>query len=100
MELCYLVDILPQASPDVVLKITRFEVDPDGEALVAGTLFVNKVEKTGTINGNLYVQKYEKLDGPPVEELSGKAIFPVEVRLIPGPYRFFRLLVKDEDMRE
>lgn len=101
--LCRLVNEPPAASPDVALRITDIRMEEgggdgvggDAEVTLRASLCFNGGEKNGEVCGKVVVLKYRDLRLTPEEEGRLEKGFPLELRIVPGDARFFRLLLRD-----
>lgn len=91
---CYLVNIMPQANPDIDLAISSISVAPDGTVTLTGDLDVDGKDYEGTLNGTLHMDMWSVLQGDPTgtnlmrKSVSEPIVFP------PGDWRFFRLRIE------
>ena len=91
---CYLVNIMPQANPDIDLAILSISVTPDGTVTLTGDLDVDGKDYEGTLNGTLHMDMWSVLQGDSTEtnlmrkSVSDPIVFPS------GDWRFFRLKIK------
>ncbi len=91
---CYLVNIAPQADPDIDLAISSISVAPDGTVTLTGDLDVDGKDYEGTLNGTLHMDMWSVLQGDPTgtnlmrKSVSDPIVFPS------GDWRFFRLKIE------
>lgn len=91
---CYLVNIAPQANPDIDLAISSISVAPDGTVTLTGDLDVDGKDYEGTLNGTLHMDMWSVLQGDPTgtnlmrKSVSEPIVFPS------GDWRFFRLKIE------
>ena len=91
---CYLVNIMPQANPNIDLAILSISVAPDGTVTLTGDLDVDGKDYEGTLNGTLHMDMWSVLQGDSTEtnlmrkSVSDPIVFPS------GDWRFFRLKIK------
>ena len=94
LKACYLVNIMPQADPDIDYAITNFTVAADGVVTINGELKVDKKPFDGTLNGTIHLNLRRTLSEEPTKTnlLINSASEPI---VLPSEdWRFFRLLLE------
>lgn len=94
LDLCWLVDIPPQATPKVSLDITSLTLDASGDSILAIGLNVNGAAKEGTINGDLILRSATTLAGPFEETPLPDKTFPIRCSHASEPTRFFQAVLR------
>ena len=95
LEICYLVNIMPQAEPQVKLTITNIERDTNGNLVLAGTLAIAGEECSLTVNGKIVLESFSELTGTPTELPLDERTFPLNLsNVTSGGAHFFRLRIK------
>ena len=98
---CYLVDILPEAEPEIEVEIPSISIGADGQVTVGGELSVHGEVREKSVNGTIRLYHSTELDLLPTSTDSvdlGHA-FPIPpetgtLELEDAPKRFFRLKVE------
>ena len=98
---CYLIDVTPEAEPEIEIGIPTISVGADGSVRVGGSLFIHETEqKDKTVNGEIRLYHATTLEALPTSKsyLGFGHLFPIVERLVEGvtdaPSRFFRLKVE------
>ena len=98
---CYLVDILPEAEPEIEVRIPSVAIGADGKVRVGGELSVHGTERAATVNGTIRLYHATELDALPTTtdavDLGHEFPIPDEkgtVDLDPAPVRFLRLKIE------
>lgn len=91
---CYLVDLPPQAAPEVELEVTAFTVNGDGTLSLTGTLSAGGAE-ISAVNGSVVLEAFTELGGTATEVPLGRLSFPISpTSALPEGARFFRLRLR------
>ncbi len=91
---CYLVNIAPQADPNIDLKTLSISVAPDGTVTLTGDLDVNGHDYTGTLNGTIRMDLWRTLLEEPTETNLMIRSVSDPIEFPSGDWRFFRLKIK------
>ncbi|MDO5462307.1 MAG: LamG-like jellyroll fold domain-containing protein [bacterium] len=94
LELCWLINLSPVASPDVEMAITAITFDAGGDLQIKGTLSVNDNAHETDVNGLIKLFKYTTLEGTPTEETLSIKTFPLGFSTTPGEARFFKVKIE------
>lgn len=94
IDLCWLVDIPPQAVPEVKLDVMNLTFDASGNPLLTLGLSVNGVAKEGTTNGRLILRSATTPSGPFVEASLPDNTFPVRCTRTDESARFFQAVLR------
>lgn len=94
LDLCWLVDVPPQAAPDVKLALTSLTLDASGNPTLTIGLSVNGVAKEGAINGSLILRGAATLAGPFEEMPLPDKTFPARCSHASEPTRFFQVILR------
>lgn len=91
---CYLVNLTPQAAPEVALEVTAFTVNGDGTLSLTGTLSAGGAE-ISAVNGSVVLEAFTELGGTATEVPLGRLSFPISpTSALPEGARFFRLKLR------
>ena len=91
---CYLVNLPPQAAPEVAIAVTAITFDEAGNLCVSGALEVNGSAREGRVNGALLLETFEAIGGEPTEHALDLHAFPINLSTLPAGARFFRLKLR------
>ena len=98
---CYLVDIPPEADPEIEVRIPSIVVGADGKVRVKGELSVHGAERAATVNGTIRLYHATELNALPTttDAVDLGHAFPIPDEkgtqdLGPAPARFLRLKVE------
>ncbi|MDO4527210.1 MAG: LamG-like jellyroll fold domain-containing protein [bacterium] len=94
LELCWLINLPPVATPKVEMSITSIVFDENGKLQIEGTLSVNDEAHETGVNGLIKLLKYTTLEGTPTEETLSIKTFPLEFLTTPGEARFFKVKIE------
>lgn len=92
---CHLVDLPPQAAPEVELAVTAITFDDAGNLCIQGALEVAGSEREGRVNGTVHLETFAELGGKATEQSLDLHAFPVNIsQALPEGARFFRLRLR------
>ena len=94
LNVCYLVNHVPVADPDVDLAISSISVAPDGTVTLTSDLNVDGKDFVGTLNGTLRLKLRKTLQEAPTETNLMIRSVSEPIDFPSGDWRFFRLEIK------
>lgn len=99
LRACYLVNALPETTPEIAIDIPTIVVNADGTIAIGGRLFQHGLEAARTVNGEIRLYHAPTLETLPnaTESLPFGHVFPITPQPFAAPAgtsRFFQLRVE------